>query len=365
MPTLTSRERFLASLGYGAVDRVFYFPTDGWPETEERWRREGWDGRPLVEVFDTDRLIWCGHLFYPHPPFVEETVAEDETTRTYTNHEGITLREFKDHRHSSMPQFLRFPVETPEEFREFARARLRPELAPRMGAEAEALFARWNGRTAPFFLGSDRWGGFFGPLRNLLGVERLCMLFYDDPAFLEEIMDYIADYIIRLMAQILDRTTVDIYAFWEDMAYKTGPLIGPDMVRTYMLPRYRRVVEFLRRRGVPHISLDSDGDIMSLIPIWLEAGIDTLYPFEVQCGMDVNRVRREFGRDLRLLGNFDKRAIVKGRASIDAEFDRIRPVLREGGYIPWVDHSCPPDISWPHFRYYMDRLRAECAAARR
>jgi uroporphyrinogen decarboxylase len=149
------------------------------------------------------------------------------------------------------------------------------------------------------------------------------------------------------------------------MAYKTGPLISPAMARKFMLPRYRRVVEFLRRRGVAHISLDSDGDIYSLIPVWLEAGIDTLYPFEAQCGMDVNRVRREFGRDLRMLGNFDKRAIARGRLFIDAEFDRLRPVIREGGYIPWVDHSCPPDISWTNFSYYMDRLRRECAAAGR
>ena len=123
-----------------------------------------------------------------------------------------------------------------------------------------------------------------------------------------------------------------------------------------MLPRYRRVVNFLRGRGVEFISLDSDGDVSKLIPIWLEAGINILYPFEVQAGMDVLKVRKEYGRDLRLWGGIDKRALAAGPKAIDAELARIAPLVADGGYIPTPDHSLPPDVSFANYCYYMQKL---------
>jgi len=360
---MTSRERFLGTTNYQPVDRIFCYPVWHWPETLERWQQEGWDGSPLEDVFDFDRLLWSGGLFFPFPAFEEKTLEEDAQTRTYINHEGILMREFKVHRYTSMPQFIRFPVETREDFYKFAEERLQPDLMTRMGPDAEKTLRSWRARTLPLIIISDRWGGFFGPLRNLLGVERLCMTFLDDPAFIEEMMDTVASFVIDMMDQILDHTDIDMYGFWEDMAYKTAPLISPAMVRKFMFPRYKRVVDHLKTRGVKLFSLDSDGDCESLLPIWVEAGINFIYPFENQSGMDVVRTRKQFGKNLRMLGNIDKKAIAKGPKAIDAEFDRVRPVLREGGYIPMPDHSCPPDISWENVSYYAKKLREECIAA--
>ena len=182
------------------------------------------------------------------------------------------------------------------------------------------------------------------------------MLFYDDPAFVEEMMDATADFIIAMLGQILDITDIDCYGFWEDMAYKTGPLLGPAQARKYMLPRYKRVVDFVRSRGVEWVCLDSDGDITELIPVWLDAGINILYPFEFQAGMDVLAVRREYGRDLRMWGGINKRALATGPAAIDAELERVRPLVEEGGYIPGLDHSMPPDVSFANYQYYMEHL---------
>jgi uroporphyrinogen decarboxylase len=204
---------------------------------------------------------------------------------------------------------------------------------------------------------SDRWGGFFGPLRNLTGVEALATLFYDDPAFVEEMMDGIAQFMIALLGALLEHTDIDVFGFWEDMAYKTGPLISPEMVRRHMLPRYRRVVDFLRSRGVRWFALDSDGQIGPLIGAWMDAGINILYPFEVQAGMDVLEVRRRYGRELRIWGGVDKRALAWGRGAIDRELERIQPLVREGGYVAFPDHSLPPDVPYANLRYFMDRLR--------
>ena len=353
---MNDRERFLNVMRYQPVDRCVYgVMTGGWPETYERWRTEGWD--PAREpLYRTDRWEWQGGWFFPNPPFERTIVEEDERTVLYVNHEGILMRERKDQPLSSMPQFVKFPAETPEEFRRFLRERMQPDLAARIGQDYAERLAAYRQRDFPLIVISDRWGGMFGGLRAFVGVERLCMLFYDDPAFVEEMMDGVADFLIAMMGRILDLTDVDVYGFWEDMAFKTGPLMTPRLFRKYALPRYRRVVEYVKGRGVPFVSLDSDGDVTRLLPIWVDAGIDIVYPFEVQCGMDVLKVRREYGRDLRMWGGIDKRAVAQGPDAIDAELARVRPLIEEGGYVPAPDHSLPPDTPFAHYCYYMERL---------
>ncbi len=358
---MNDRERFYACMNYDPVDHIPFWSWGAWPETLERWQKEGYDPRQTDLNMDADRRQILGDWFFPHPPFRKEILAEDEEHVLYVNHEGILMRELKKNPMSSMPQFVRFPVETREDFRKFWRERMRPDLTQRIGPHWPEQLRAMRAKPYPFIVVADRWGGFFGPLRNLVGVERLCTLFYDDPAFVEEMMDAEADFIIAMMSQILEVVTIDAFAFWEDMAYKTGPLISPDLTRRYMLPRYRRVVDFLSSRGVPFIGLDSDGMIDPLIPIWLDAGLNFLYPFEVQAGMDVLAVRKKYGRQLRIWGGVDKCALARGPRAIEAELSRLKPLLDEGGYIPHTDHSVPPDVSFEDYCYYMRQLKEVCS----
>ena len=353
-------ERFRACMEYEPVDRVPFWAGGGWPETIDRWKREGYNPETDRPDSVADGCLWFGSWFHPNPPFEREVVEETQEHVVYINHEGILMRERKDNPLSSMPQFIKFPAENRDDFQAFWQSRMQPDLAARIGKDWRDQLKKWRSQSSPLIIVSDRWGGFFGPLRNLVGVQNLCMLFYDDPAYIEEMMDANADFIIAMMGQILDVIEVDAFAFWEDMAYNHAPLISPDLVRKYMLPRYRRVVEFLRGRGIKYIGLDSDGQIHSLIPIWMDAGLNFIYPFEVQAGMDVLEVRRRYGRELRIWGGVDKRALAQGRAAIDAEIARLEPLMAEGGFIPHTDHSCPPDISYDNYCYYLEKMSKTC-----
>jgi uroporphyrinogen decarboxylase len=351
-------ERFHATMEYRARDRApfheFFWPT--WPETIDRWSAEGgYD--PATTDFGCDRWVVEYSWFMPHPPFARSVVAEDADYVTYVDAQGIVLREFQRNPLSSMPQFIRFPVETREDFRRYWQERMRPDLSERIGPDWRQKLRRHRQRNYVFIVLADRWGGFFGSLRNLVGVERLCTLFYDDPAFVEEMMEADADFLIAMLSQMLGATDIDVFGFWEDMAYNAGPLISPAMVRKYMLPRYRRVIEFARSRGVRFFALDSDGRVDSLIPVWMDAGIDILYPFEVQAGMDVSAVRKKFGRELRMWGGVDKRALALSTSQIDREIERRKPLIDEGGFVPMLDHSAPPDIPYRNYCYFMERLR--------
>jgi len=343
---------------YRARDRApfheFFWPT--WPETVQRWSAEGgYD--PAKTDFGCDRWVVEYSWFMPHPPFARRVVAEDAQYVTYVDAQGIVLREFKQNPLSSMPQFIRFPVETRADFRRYWQERMRPDLSERTGPNWRENLRRHRQRDYVFIVLADRWGGFFGSLRNLVGVERLCTLFYDDPAFVEEMMEADADFLIAMLSQMLVETDIDVFGFWEDMAYNAGPLISPAMVRKYMLPRYRRVIEFARSRGVRFFALDSDGRVDSLIPVWMDAGLDILYPFEVQAGMDVSAVRKKFGRELRMWGGVDKRALALSTSQIDREIERHKPLIDEGGFVPMLDHSAPPDIPYRNYCYFMERLR--------
>lgn len=354
-------ERFYACMNYQPVDRAPFWAWSAWPETLERWREEGYDTEKVDLNMGADIRQWYTQWFFPNPPFEEKTISEDDRHRLFINKEGILMREMKDDPLSSMPQFVKFPVEFREEFRQFWKERMQPDLTQRIGPDWKEQLQTIRAKPHPLIIFADRWGGFFGPLRNLVGVERLCTLLYDDPAFVEEMMDAMAEFIIAMMSQILDVISIDVFGFWEDMAYKTASLVSPQMARCYMLPRYQRVVEFLAGKNVPFVTLDSDGNINSLIPVWLNAGINVLYPFEVQAGMDILAVREQYGKTLRIWGGVDKRVLAQGPAAIDKELSRLKPLVEEGGYIPHTDHVIPPDVSFSNYIYYMKRLKETCS----
>ena len=140
------------------------------------------------------------------------------------------------------------------------------------------------------------------------------------------------------------------------MAGRQGSLISPKMVREFMMPNYRKIKEFADSKGIPLISVDSDGNVAELVPIMMENGVNYIYPFEVQAGCDIEEYRRLYPR-LGILGGLDKRALSVGKEAIDKELERAEHMLPLGGYVPQPDHNVPPDVPWENYKYYMNRLR--------
>jgi uroporphyrinogen decarboxylase len=382
--THSSQQRFLDTLNFRPVSRPWVrWGAFLWDETVTRWKDEGWDGSSLDDYFDLDRLVRVDPWYGPVPEFTHEVISEDDDTVTYVNHEGIVMREFKRNHDMSMPQFVKFPVVNEAEFEKFAAERLALNADRRLSPEWRQMVASGRvqaavgkgelkedektaagaqaatGRTEvwPRKCWADRWGGFFGSLRNMLGVENLCMAFYDQPKLIERMMEERADRMIEITAEVLNHTKIDVFWFWEDMAYNGGPLVGPAIFRKFALPHYKRVCGWLHSQGIEHIGLDSDGDITTLIPVWLDGGIDHLWPFEVQSGMDVLEVRKKYGKALGIMGGLDKRVLKEGGDVMRREVDRVMPLVEQGGYIPELDHSVPPDVSWKNFCDYIEYLK--------
>jgi uroporphyrinogen decarboxylase len=133
--------------------------------------------------------------------------------------------------------------------------------------------------------------------------------------------------------------------------------MGPKLFAEFLLPHYRRYVGSLKGHGVRLVLVDTDGDHNVLIPVFLEAGVDGFCPLERAAGMDPVRTRREYGRSVCMMGGVDKREIARGPAATEAELARLAPVVESGGYIPTIDHSIPPDVSYADFQYYLEAKR--------
>jgi uroporphyrinogen decarboxylase len=125
-----------------------------------------------------------------------------------------------------------------------------------------------------------------------------------------------------------------------------------------MVPQYRRITDLLHRHGISAILVDCDGNHDELIPLWLDGGINGVFPLEVAAGEDPVALSRRYGKDLLLVGGIDKRALAKDLREIEREVLGKAPFLLEhGGWIPSIDHAVPPDVPLDNYRYYLSLLR--------
>jgi uroporphyrinogen-III decarboxylase len=195
-----------------------------------------------------------------------------------------------------------------------------------------------------------------------MGFEGLSVALYEDRELVSDMVTYLADFWISLYDQFLgaygDKVRIDHAHIWEDMSYFSGPLISPAMFRELMLPCYKKLTRFFRDHGIDIILVDTDGNCWELIPLFLEGGVTGVYPFEVAANMDVVEVRKAYPR-LQMFGGIDKRPLIAGdRRAIDTELRRVVSIVPRGGFVPYIDHNVPPDISWDTFVYYRRQLNS-------
>ena len=382
--TDSSRERFLGVCRFERPGELclltpLYF-NGFWPETLENWARQGAPKQIINyrfrgEYFQFDHSRWLyeiktsldmnremeiggGNTYsYEIPPIVPtyepQFLAEDNRTITLVNEGGVKVRVFKNEP-DKMPTFLDWPVKDRATWEEY-RKRLDPNTPERFPANWEDYAKKINSRNDPTLL---LLGGFYGLPREWTGSEHILYMFYDDPKLIEDMMEQLCYMEIESIKKVIKDIRVDFVLFWEDMAFKTGPLISPDMVRKFMMPRYKKVTDVLRSNGIDVIFVDSDGNLNELIPLWIESGINGVWPLECAAGNDAVALRKKFGKDIILAGNIDKRALLHDKQAIhDEVMSKVPFLLEQGGYFPSVDHLVPPDVSFENYVYYINLLR--------
>ena len=208
------------------------------------------------------------------------------------------------------------------------------------------------GRDPVFWFTLD---GFFWFPRVLFGIENHLYAFYDYPELMHRVNRDLCDFHKRTLEVIYSLITPQFMTLAEDMSYNLGPMCSREQYDEFLLPYYKELVPLIQARGTK-VLIDTDGNVEPLIPWFLDGGIEGILPLERMAGVDVNRIREQYP-SLLMIGGFDKTVMHRGEEAMRAEFERILPAIRSGGYIPSVDHQTPPDVSMDNYRIYMRLLR--------
>jgi len=360
---MNARQRFHETMHFGSPDRVPYWEMGLWGQAVERWEDEGMPSDVhQAQLFGQDRrdTVPINHGIIPG--FREQIVEENDHYVIARHTDGVLSKSLKEGTargtRPSMDQRYQFPVRDRPSWEDFRR-RLNPKSPARYPVYWEDYKRCVRDRDYPLGV---HCGSLFGYPRNWMGFEAAALMMYDDPALMHEIMEYLTEYMIELITPALREIgDLDYGIFWEDMCFKTASIISPKHFREFMVPRYQRITAVLHQYGVDVIMVDSDGHVDELVPLWIESGINGVYPFEVAAGEDVVALRKQYGRELLIWGGLDKRALAHGRQAIEQElYSKVPFMLEHGGYIPGIDHAVPHDVSYGNYMYYRELLRKMC-----
>jgi len=186
-------------------------------------------------------------------------------------------------------------------------------------------------------------------------------LMYDAPDVYADMVDTLAELSCWGIDQVIPRMArpPDMGFGWEDICGKNGPLVSPHIFDRCVAPGYRKIRRKLESYGVRLLGVDCDGFVEPLIPNWLAAGVNVQFPIEIGTwNADPMAVRKRFGKELRIVGGFNKLVLERDHAAIDAEIARRMPIMRDGGFVLMPDHLITPGVSLANYRYYLDRVRA-------
>lgn len=365
------RESYIAVMNYKPVEHIPVLHFGYWDQLIDEWVEQGhitkeqraeWGWRTEREVskilgLDADGAgTEDGSHHFLKPGFAVEVIRElPDGSRHVRNGEGVIEMQ--------VPGTISIAAEI--EHLLVDRASWEEHYKPRLVWSEERVSSRLtpdylaelNARTdkpVGMYLGSV-----LGSIRNWIGVVGMSYMQLDDPELLQEIVATVADVAYRNAKRVLEKGyKPDFGHYWEDICFNHGPLVSPDFFRATALPHYKRMTELLYAHGAQWISVDCDGKIDELIPIWLDSGVNTMFPMEIGTwNPDFAGWRAQYGRELRGIGGMNKHVLSYDRAAVDAEIERLKPWVALGGFIPCPDHRLPPGTQWDLVKYYTDKMR--------
>lgn len=369
--SMTNRERALNILHYKSADRMPAVHFGYWPELLVEWAEQGKIPRELSEGWHDggekdkklDELIgwdfnWACTVGANHGlmPRFENKVLEifPDGTRRVQNGDGLIER-IKPGR-TSIPSEDDYLLKDRKAFETL--------YLPKMQFSPERInfeyFRRFNearpmDRPVGLSLGSV-----LGDIRSMTSVVGMSYLIYDDDEELfAEIVDTYAEMQYKCAEAVLETgAKFDFAHFWEDICFKNGPLVSPEIFEELCAKHYKKRCDLCHKYGIDIISLDCDGVTEKLLPTWFENGVNTMFPIEVGVwGDQFEPARKKFGKGMLGVGGMDKTALRKDKQAVDAEIERMKRLSAMGGFIPCPDHRLMPGTKFELVQYYADEIK--------
>jgi len=368
---MTNRERMLAILRYQPYDRLPLVHFGFWRETIQKWVQEGkiseedganvWDNSPNERKltarlgFDFNYAGAFGSSTSLFPAFESKLleITPDGFHKELNDDGAIVLRK---------PGVVSIPAEVGHtlvdraSWEEHYKWRMQYSDDRINWTRLEQLKTQTEVREMP--LGVNV-GSMFGRFRDMMGVIGISYLLEDDEGLYDEIINTFGDLQYKILEKVLASGVQFDYAhFWEDICYNHGPLVNPEVFAEKVGPHYKKLTDLCGKHGIDIVSLDCDGCIDALLPIWLENGVNTMFPIEVGTwNASIAPWREKYGKELRGVGGMNKTVFARDYAAVDAEVERLRGLVALGGYIPCPDHRIAPDAIFENVQYYCEQMR--------
>jgi uroporphyrinogen-III decarboxylase len=347
-----TREQYLEIMTFGQIERPMFVELFG-PliGLDKEWRAQGATENEInMLAFDWDYVLHipCGGntLFFGCP---EERVVE-ETDDYLIKIDGLGRRTQLSKGYATLPLPLDFPVKDMDswlkvkpllEYREERIDWDQVERAKKLQKEGHLVYANIP-------------GGFDFP-RELMGEEVACLSYYLQPELMYDIIHTMSETSFKVLDRISDEIMIDQLSVHEDMAGKTGPLIGPKEIEMFVKPYFRRIWDMLHSKGTMLFDMDSDGNMNPILDILIECGLNSMHPFEPAAGMDIVQVREKYGKQMVFRGGIDKHVLRKDKESIRKELEyKMQPSMQKGGVVFGLDHRIPNGTSKENYRYYVE-----------
>lgn len=373
---MNSRERFLAALNHEEADRVPKHDSP-WAATIKRWREEG-----LTTETSPAEYFGFGMVRFEadtSPRFPVRIVEEDEEYVLTTTSFGGRRRNHRDY--STTPAIVDYPCKSRKDWKgikgrlvvdrervdwegtwisrwsvdetgeksalEEHRADLRKGLKGCQEARQDGKFVVYQA-----MVGYDK-------IQNYVATEDLLVAVATEPDWVRDMYETDADLVIA-MYEIMKDGGFEFDGAWLtcDLGYRNGLLFSPQHYEEQLRPTMRRLFDFFKGEGLPVI-LHSCGCVIELVPLFVKDGLTCLQPLEVKSGMDLLKLKEEFGDRLALMGGIDVRAMADPDPAVVEEEIRtkIPAVKRGGGYIYHSDHSVPNNVSFDQYRRVLELVR--------
>lgn len=352
--TMTDRERFNNQMHYKPVDRCFNMEFGYWEENFTQWPLFKDNGittnREADRFFNFDRIESIGGNTWMSPGYESKVIEIIGNKKIIMNFDGL-LAEVPLDGHDTIPHFIKSSIVTPGDWEECKATHFRRD-DPSRRVDIDALKkAHPKDRDYPLGVAC---GSMIGKIRDMLTFEGLAYAGFDYPEMVEDMVETCCLLVEDFLDQVLPHFDFDYASGWEDICFKNGPIVSVDFFKNVVMPRYKRINKKLKDHNIDIWYIDCDGDVRLILPYFLEGGVNCLFPFEVNGCAHPAELLNEYGTQLRIMGGFNKIEMGKDKAAIDAYMKTLVPLVERGGFIPFCDHRCPPNVTPENYLYYLD-----------
>ena len=351
---MTPRARIKSTLNFKIPDRIGIYDCF-WDETRQMWQQQNLvpTGQPYQYFFNFD--LW---LFEFDQSFLlkeKELQAESEPDADAAiinvNSFGVTERKWRQK--SGASEVLDIPVKTEQNWQDFKLLLTPCKTRIKSSFELEYKTAKEAGLFLTLAILDP-----FQHAVSIFGLQNLLGLLNENPGLINDVFSTSTDLSIQ-MHELLSKEgfIFDGVWFWADLAYKNACYFSCAVYKNLLFGFHKKLCSYFRSKNMPVI-FHSDGNLLEFLPLLLKAGIRALNPLEIDCGFDLEFLKKEYSKDLVLFGNMPTDVLEKDTNEIEKVFSRRLDLAKKGsGFIYHSDKPIPPAVSFKNYKFALGMVK--------